>query len=160
MTQEEKTHSEKVDFYDNKIKFTENRISILKNCLGVLESTRETDCTRDLLANSYELEILTLEASLENLQHYWDHYTKRLKAIQEREQLITEECNKYFSDYLDRIMQIPSEKINALTPEWQNYYNRFCSLQSFESQEEKNDAFVLMKEFLYQLTNNLIPNKT
>ena len=48
-------------------------------------------------------------------------------------------------------MEIPLERIEKLPESFINHYRKFISDIPFESQEEKNDVFMLMKEFLYQL---------
>ena len=98
MTPEQKTYEEKLYFYAQKIGFTKQRTDILT---AIIASGEETP----LQDNTYELEVLSLRASLESLEHYWNHYNTRLEAMKKNEEAITEECNRCFDG---RLMEINS----------------------------------------------------
>ena len=139
MTPEQKTYEEKLYFYAQKIGFTKQRMDILT---AIIASGEETS----LLNNTYELEILSLRASLESLEHYWNHYNTRLEAMKKNEEAVTEECNMCFDGRLAEINSIAES--DTMTWELREHYERVRGFHIFESQEEKNDMFVLMKEFL------------
>ena len=141
MTPEQKTYEEKLDFYTQKIGFTKQRMDILTDIIASGEETPLQD-------NTYELEILSLRASLESLEHYWNHYKTRLEAMKKNEEALTEECKANFGEYLARINNIPLQDIEGFSDAMKTYNDKVRGAHIFESQEEENDMFVLMKEFL------------
>ena len=141
MTPEQKTYQEKLDFYTQKIGFTKQRTDILT---AIIASGEETP----LQDNTYELEILSLRASLESLEHYWNHYNTRLEAMKKNEEAVTEECEANFDEYQAQINNIKDIDRSLGEGRLREHYERVRGVHIFQNQEEKNDTFVLMKEFL------------
>lgn len=141
---ENQNYQEKADFYHAKKMLMEERIMLIKGQIG-----SESD---KIKVNSYKMEILDLEASLEGINNYWNHFMERLQAIEVREKTLTAECEDNFKRYYDIFTSISPANLKQHSGQIQEQYNKILPVLDKEwPQLEKNALYSLMKDLLQKM---------
>lgn len=140
---EKQTYQEKSEYYHSKKVLIEDRISILKGKLA--------DEDR-LKVNSYKIEILDLESSLEGITSYWNHYMERIQSIEAREAQLTNECEENFKRVYEIFTSISPANLKSYSSQIVEQYNKILPLLDKEwSQQDKNALYSLMKDLLQKM---------
>jgi len=147
MKDEKLNFEEKEKYYKEKKLIIEERITLLRELIP-------NDSAPSLLINSYKLEVLELEASVEGIEDYWKFYTERLESIKKNEEALTLECETNYDSYKNILISITPKNLEQYHSKTQDQYNKLKSILSREnefSQSDKNVFYSLVKGLLIQM---------
>lgn len=138
-------YQEKFKYYQEKKDLTLDRIRLIRD--KIVSNTEDV-----LRVNTYRIEILDLEASIEGIENYYSHYNDRIQAIQVKEKTLTKECEENFKEYYDLITSISPANLKQHSMQIQEQYNKIMSVIDKEWKgTEKNALYSLMKELLKRM---------
>jgi len=150
MKEEKQTFQEKEKYFKEKKELTQERINLIKVEIEKLRSVGADF----LKINSLRLEALDLEASLEGIETYWNHYVERLKSLNEKEELLTKERVQNFANYCTIYFSVLSNDLKKYNAQFQKRYTDVYALLNKELQldaNQKNMLYAMVRDILMEM---------
>lgn len=139
--------------FEEKEKYYKSKIDAISERIKLLEEEISNPSNDKLKLNAYKMEAIELQATIEGVTEYWEHYTSKLLGIRKEEEKQTQDCEMNHKTLIEIFKAIAPVELNSFQKQIREQYDILKQRTDFawEEQSQKNAYYYIMKEFLFRI---------